>query len=266
MAYINRASRSPSSPAHRLPWGSALIDSKSVGSVSSIDNITSREIFISDLSIFNWLALVLTSCLFEMTEDAQAEVEALKAICADDMCVVADDLSALVFFVSPECDEEKEVIGSVVLLVTLPDGYPHSAEASVTLTDLSSFPQCFAHRLKTKSDWTPTAEQAHTMANILCAAVKSRSGECCIWDTIEAAREWLATNTLDSKPEPVGDLAAQLGNAEMSEDDLELDEEDMDEEMIEALREVLRGGGALRKPFRDPELIFWVYVAGSRAD
>ena len=35
----------------------------------------------------------------------------------------------------------------------------------------------------------------------------------------------------------------QLGGAEISEDDLELDEEDMDEELVEAVREVLRPGG-----------------------
>ena len=62
----------------------------------------------------------------------------------------------------------------------------------------------------------------------------SCAGEPVIYDAIQAVRDWLAANTLTVRPEAQTDeLRRMLAQAEVSDDDLELDEEDMDEEMIE---------------------------------
>ena len=77
------------------------------------------------------------------------------------------------------------------------------------------------------------------------AAAEQPSGEPVLWAVVEAVRQWLETHTLEAKPPPepdagVSGVQEQLGGAEISEDDLELDEEDMDEELLDAIREVLR--------------------------
>ena len=68
----------------------------------------------------------------------------------------------------------------------------------------------------------------------------SCAGEPVIYDAIQAVRDWLAANTLTARPEAQTDeVRRMLAQAEVSDDDLELDSEDVDEEMIEALREVI---------------------------
>ena len=83
--------------------------------------------------------------------------------------------------------------------------------------------------------------------------VRDAAGEPVLWEVVEAVRSWLEAHTLAARPPAEASRAAPrkasqasvagaveevqeaMGGTELSEDDLELDEEDMDAEMVEAV-------------------------------
>ena len=183
-----------------------------------------------------------------MNDDAAEELEAMAAIMGDDFSRSRDDTNVCHMYVAPELGENEEAV-SLILAVTLPDGYPHTAEAAVKIASPHGYARsgdCFPHRAT--SSWTPSAAQIDDLHALLAEATADRVGDAVLFDCVNAARAWLGTNTLverGSDDATDAALASRLKEAEVSDDDLELDEDDIDEEMIEALREVLRGGGEL---------------------
>lgn len=170
-------------------------------------------------------------------EDAEAEAQALTAIMGDDLIMSAAREFEL--FVLPECDP-MECVGSVVLTVRQPPGYPHSAAAHVEIAGTSAAGHAFEHR---GQSWQLNSEHAIALRSVVDKVAAEKAGEPMCWDMVEAVREWLRDNTTAPKPEPT---AATPGAAdEQEDDDDDLDESDMDEEMISCLRDVLRGGGPL---------------------
>eukprot|EP00964_Phaeocystis_antarctica_P099185 scaffold65064_cov68-Phaeocystis_antarctica.AAC.2 len=141
-----------------------------------------------------------------------------------------------------------QVVGGVVLAVTLTAQYPHDAGAATfevtSLVGSKLFPHQQAHEA---GRWAPTAEQAVAVAAVaVAAAAEMPRGEPALWEVIEAVRSWLEEHTLTARPSVVAgsvqEVQEAMGGAEISEDDLELDEEDMDAEMVDAVREVLTKG------------------------
>ena len=185
------------------------------------------------------------------------------AILGDDIRVQSRDGGAreLVLYVTPESDPATEAVGAVLLTVTLPQGYPAGAAAQVAVSSTAGHE--FAHRLD--DPWPLSSEHAAELSAVVAAATHGRPGEQVVWDCVDGVRQWLEVHTLTAKPSAPSDevsrLNSRLDDAEISEDDLALDEEDMDEEMIEALREVLRGGGKLVRMLDEAEAM----KAGSRA-
>ena len=141
-----------------------------------------------------------------------------------------------------------QVVGGVVLAVTLTAQYPHDASAATfevtSLVGSKLFPHQQAHEA---GRWAPTAEQAVAVAAVaVAAAAEMPRGEPALWEVIEAVRSWLEEHTLTARPSVAAgslqEVQEAMGGADISEDDLELDEEDMDAEMVDAVREVLTKG------------------------
>ena len=127
--------------------------------------------------------------------------------------------------------------------MTLTAQYPHDARAAAFEVGSLVGSELFPHQ-QAAGEWAPTAEQAAAIAAVAVgAAAAVPSGEPALWEAIEAVRSWLEENTLSARPSVAAsslqDVQEAMGGAEISEDDLELDEEDMDSEMVEAVREVL---------------------------
>lgn len=186
-----------------------------------------------------------------MDDDELAqEAEAMEAIFGDDLWKAAEWPSAFVLCASPECDAATETVGAVALSVTLPAGYPHTASASIEVSGLAGMADRFPHRA-VDGTWQPGADQATAITAAVQAAIADRPGDSVVFDAVDAAKSWLEGHTLAARPEQeqcVSDqLLVQMATNEVSEDDLELDEEDMDEEMIEAMGEVIEGGKLARQ-------------------
>ena len=129
--------------------------------------------------------------------------------------------------------------------MTLTAQYPHDARAAAFEVSSLVGSELFPHQqARGAGEWAPTAEQAAAIAAVAVAAAAAiPSGEPALWEVIEAVRSWLEENTLSARPSVAAsslqEVQEAMGGAEISEDDLELDEEDMDSEMVEAVREVL---------------------------
>lgn len=181
-----------------------------------------------------------------LSEDASQELEALVAILGEDFSPDPDDPAKFVLCIAPEADES-ESVGALALGVQLPAGYPQTASALITPSSLHQYAERFPHRSTASSaNFTPSSEQKAAVKAAIEAAVSAlTSDEAVVYEAVSAVREWLEANTLAARPMDVSDdvaLAKALEAAEVSEDDLELDSEDVDEEMIEAMREVLDEG------------------------
>jgi len=99
-------------------------------------------------------------------------------------------------------------------------------------------------------DWAPSASDTAALGVLVNELAAERQGEPYVFDVISAVREWLEANTVRLKP-PKSVVVPASGGGDGADDDL--DEADMDEEMIEALREVLRGGGVLLRLLDEAE-------------
>merc|ERR1719483_1466839 len=104
------------------------------------------------------------------------------------MCTDAEQPGSHRFFVSPQCDSDTEVVGGVVLAVTLTAQYPHDAGAATfevaSLVGSELFPHQQAHNA---GQWAPTAEQAAAVAAVaVAAAAEMPRGEPALWEVIEA--------------------------------------------------------------------------------
>lgn len=175
-------------------------------------------------------------------EEASQEIEALSAIFDADFYRDPSIASSFVICVAPEADNTSEIVGWLALCVRLPPDYPQSTSPEFTVSGLSQHAHCFPHR-NMHSPFEPSSSQVAELNAAIVTTVAELKGEAVVFEVVTAVREWLAANTLTAKPAvDVSDdaaLARALDAAEMSEDDLSLDSEDVDEEMIEALREVI---------------------------
>ncbi len=191
----------------------------------------------------------------ELSDDATDEQAALSAILGPD-CWLDDETSGrLVLAVSPEVDEG-EAVGCLALEVHMPPAYPAEAQVGVTCSSLSNFAHHFEHRgMPAGGFFAPTPEQAAELEALIVAATAQRPGEACVYDAVDAVRQWLEANTLGVEPGVVADVSAMMADAEVSEDDLGLDEEDMDEELIDAMKEVLDDDKQQLKRLRQAEAL-----------
>lgn len=186
------------------------------------------------------------------SREATDELVALSSILGPDLWVDSESAGRIVIAVTPEVIDDKEVVGAIAMEVSLPSSYPSSAAPIITCSSLAQHADLFEHRSAPKGGFfAPSAEQAKALAASVAAAVDGGHGDVVVFDAVAAAREWLATNAA-SKASDADDICARLADAEVSEDDLELDESDMDEELIEALLEVLPGDKRLQAAARLP--------------
>jgi hypothetical protein len=170
-----------------------------------------------------------------LTDEAAQEVEALSAILGDDF--FQDEEASCVLCVAPEAGAG-EVVGALALQIKLPPGYPEQASADIVPSSLLSFLEHFPNRVSRL--FVPKDEQLSDISTAIATAIKDMNGEPVIYEAVQAVQAWLEANTLASVPTDVtDDLASAMDAAEVSEDDLELDSEDVDGEMIEAIREVV---------------------------
>ena len=170
-----------------------------------------------------------------LSEDAAQEIEALQSILGDDFH--QDDQASFVLCVAPEAGEG-EVVGALALVVSLPPEYPEKAHADITPSSLLPYFEHFPSRASRL--FVPSDAQMSDIKTTVAAAVKDLNGGPVLYEAVQAVQAWLESNTLTTIPtDGTDDLASAMDAAEVSEDDLELDSEDVDEEMIEAMREVI---------------------------
>ena len=175
-----------------------------------------------------------------LSEDAAQEVEALQAILGDDFH--QDGQSSFVLCVAPEAGEG-EVVGALALEVKMPPDYPEGAQAEITPSSLLPYFEHFPSRASRL--FVPSDAQLSNVKAAVAAAIKEMNGEPVVYEAVQAVQAWLEANTLATVPTDItDDLASAMDAAEVSEDDLELDSEDVDEEMIEAMREVVEADNA----------------------
>ena len=169
-----------------------------------------------------------------LSEDAAQETEALAAILGEDFH--QEDQTSFVICVAPEAGEG-EVVGALALAIVLPPGYPGKAAAEITPSSLLPYFEHFPNRASRL--FVPSGEQMKAIKAAVDAPIKDSLGEAVIYEAVQAVQAWLEANTVASIPTDVtDDLASAMDAAEVSEDDLELDSEDVDEELIDAMREV----------------------------
>ena len=190
----------------------------------------------------------MQSCL---SEEAVDEISALSAIMGPDCWSDASTPGKLILCVAPEVDDT-EVVACVAISVTLPIGYPQDAHAVIEASSVTLHASLFPHR-HISAAGSLSAEQVAVLKDAIAEIIEARTGEAVVYDVVDAVRQWLATNTLSSRPEMLADVSDMLAHADVSEDDLELDEEDVDEEMAEAMKEVLEGDAAMLKRIQKAE-------------
>jgi len=187
-----------------------------------------------------------------MSEEATLEMEALSSIMGADLWLEPDSPSSFLLCVAPEHEAESEVTGAVALHVHMPAGYPAEAQPSIIPCRLSEKVSCFPHMQMSQSAvhsvfWEDA--DLEKVQQITKDALAGREGETVVYDIIEAVRAFLASHTIRARPPRSGSLegpsgtksdglSAHMAGADVSDDDYSLDEEDMDEEMIEAIREI----------------------------
>ena len=185
-----------------------------------------------------------------LEEAAADEIEAMEAIMCDSFWREPES-DAFTLRVTPGCDESSETAGTLGLAVEMPSLYPSSAAASFTILSVDELgTRCPAlGGGGGGSEWMPSDSQRAAVEAAVTAATAERPGEPVVFDAVEAIRQWLEANTISAKPAALGEGVD--GAAEESEDDMELDDEDLDGEMIEALRPVLRGDGKRLKALEE---------------
>lgn len=166
-----------------------------------------------------------------MDSPAAAEMEAMLAIFGEDL--VQTGPGAFELFIAPECDAS-QIAGSVVLTMVQPAGYPLSAPADVRVAGTSAAGHAFEHR---GGAWELSGEHASALRSLIDSALAAAAGEPVCFEVASVVRTYLSEHTVAEKP------PAAPGADE--EEDVGLDESDMDEEMIDALRDVLRDSGPL---------------------
>lgn len=173
-----------------------------------------------------------------LSEDATQEIEALSAIMGDDFHREGQE-SCFVLCVAPEAGDG-EVVGALSLAIRLPPGYPEKARAEITPSSLLPYFDQFPNRAARL--FVPSEAQLADIKAAVAAVVTGMDGEAVIYEVVQQVQAWLEAHTLAAVPADnatADELASAMDGAEVSEDDLELDSEDVDEEMLEAMREVV---------------------------
>jgi len=173
------------------------------------------------------------------------EIDALVGILNEDIHVESE--TRLLAYVTAEHNPDTEQVGALVLEVQIPSGYPGSEAVQVLVQSVFGHQNTFKHR-DPMPVWSPQPDQIIEITNALNELIESRKGECLIYDLIAATKEWLEEHTLKSKGEDEMEI-----DSDSSEEDLRLNDEDMDDEMLEAMGEVLRGCGKLMKMLEQAE-------------
>ncbi|CAK9009733.1 unnamed protein product [Durusdinium trenchii] len=158
-----------------------------------------------------------------LSEEASDELEALEGIFGSDFHW---DGSKLNLNVAPEEDSEGFRYASVQLLVELPDGYPATEGPSVQIQP---------------EEGDLDLSQLH---DVVKNAAADAAGSVALFMVAEAVRDWLREfGRMERIPEPED---KDIG----IEDDFDVDSEDLDGELIDALLEVLKGDAARCKELK----------------
>ncbi|KAL1498779.1 hypothetical protein AB1Y20_014086 [Prymnesium parvum] len=178
-----------------------------------------------------------------MEEAAREEREAMLAIMGPE-CFWQDpaDASRYAIRVAPLHDAASESVGALVLAVAAPRDYPSSASPHLSLPregELHGAPP----EWWPAAGWSPSDAERAQLSRMLAEAVEARRGEAAVFDGVDVLRSWLEAHTLEQREAAGAAAGDEAGEGAAASDDDELDEEDMDGEMIEALRPVLRGDG-----------------------
>lgn len=161
-----------------------------------------------------------------VSEEATEEIEALESI-FDDRFQRIDDSTVRVE-IAPEPDTDGHVYGTASLFVTFTCDYPLKA--------LPSF------RIESSA---PVPENVNSLLQELVESVAAAEGvgQVVVYTVADAVREWLQEHTrTEAPPPPPATTSHTIGtgeNDESDDDELSVDSEDLDDEMIEALQEVL---------------------------
>lgn len=128
--------------------------------------------------------------------------------------------------VAPEPDGEGHVYGTATLEFAFPPEYPASKPPRISASGGEGLSE----------------EAATEIQAVAERAAEEGLGSVVVFSVADAVREWLQEHARQAAPEPPEPDAGggPEEEAEGEEDDLDVDSEDLDGEMIEALREVLR--------------------------
>ena len=190
-----------------------------------------------------------------LSDEATDEVAALAAILGAD-CWVDDRVPGRVILaVAPEAMDESEALGALAMEVQLPPGYPATTSATINCTSLSQHAQCFEHREAPAGGFfVPSISQAAALGQVLSSITNDRLGEAVVYDAVDAVRQWLETHTLVQRSPEEATVSALMAESVVSEDDLELDDSDMDEELLDAIKEaIIPADKAALKQLREAE-------------
>eukprot|EP00933_Yihiella_yeosuensis_P026814 TRINITY_DN20834_c0_g1_i1.p1 TRINITY_DN20834_c0_g1~~TRINITY_DN20834_c0_g1_i1.p1 ORF type:complete len:344 (-),score=109.75 TRINITY_DN20834_c0_g1_i1:139-1107(-) len=154
-----------------------------------------------------------------LSEEAADEIEALEAMFAENFERQGE--ASIRLRIAPEPDDEGFGCAAVDLGVQMPEGYPASAEPVMSITVPDG-----------DADSSEALKEGGLDALLLVAqaSAKEYAGMVALFAVSEAIREWLRENARiqPKPPEP----------EESSDDEFDVDSEDLDDEMIEGLKEL----------------------------
>jgi len=157
-----------------------------------------------------------------LSEDAEVELEALDGIFPEAVERLAPQRLRL--RLSPEPDNEGYRFAEAVLEFELPDEYPAMAQPMVT----AKLPE-----------GAIVGGSEEDLLSVVEAALADTVGNVALFTVAEAVRDWLREHCR-LPPEAIEPEAAKQQDCDEM-DDVDVDSSDLDEELIEALQEVLAG-------------------------
>eukprot|EP00440_Ansanella_granifera_P047239 gb/GFBE01051164.1/.p1 GENE.gb/GFBE01051164.1/~~gb/GFBE01051164.1/.p1 ORF type:complete len:317 (+),score=96.97 gb/GFBE01051164.1/:1-951(+) len=166
-----------------------------------------------------------------LSEEAADELEALDAIFGAE-CFERRGEASVQLRIAPEEEEEGSCFAVAHLDVDLPEGYPASAAPSLAVTVPAEGTRGLAQGA------------AAALLDVAKAAADEAIGNVALFSVGEAVRDWLREHGR-LEPEPVPEV-----EEEEEGDDFDVDSEDLDDELIEALQELLEKDAARVKELR----------------
>jgi len=171
-----------------------------------------------------------------ISDEVAEEIEALQAIFGDDALTrISTDKICMPLSPDPDCEGHR--FGVAQLEVTFPMGYPAEALPRLSVSCGPRLPQPDRIALQTLAD--QTAEE--------------NSGTISIFLIANAIKEWLQEHTCTEPTPPPTPPAEEVDgdSGSVYPNDFDVDSEDLDDEMIQALKEVLVGDSPKLQELRE---------------